>query len=186
MPTPRARRLGRAFFARPTLVVARQLLGKVLVHGKRAARIVEVEAYIGDDPASHARMGPTRRNVPMFKAGGRSYVYFIYGMYHCFNISTERAGKGAAILLRGAEPLTGFGGPAPRLAGPGVLCRAFGFTTAHTDLDLARGPIALLDAPPVPRQLVGRSARLGVADDRPWRFYVRGSPGVSGPPGLRL
>jgi DNA-3-methyladenine glycosylase len=181
---PRAgRRLPRSFFARPTLVVARDLLGKVLSFGGRAARLVEVEAYIGDEPASHARFGLTKRNYPMFGPPGFSYVYRIYGTYDCLNLSTEPEGFGAAILVRGAEPVAGFGEGA-RLAGPGLLCAAFGITTAHTNLDLTRGPIAVRDAEPVPARSVGRSHRIGVLDDRPWRFYVRGSPGVSGPRAL--
>lgn len=121
----------------------------------------------------------------MFGPGGFTYVYLIYGMYSCLNISTEREGAGAAVLIRGAEALDGFGEPPPNLAGPGLVCRAFGITTAHTNLDLLTGPIAVLDAPPIAAARVGRSARIGVRDMRPWRFYVRGSPGVSGPPAMR-
>lgn len=180
----RGRRLPRSFFARPTLVVARELLGKSLAFDGRAARIVEVEAYIGGEAASHARSGLTRRNFPMFGPPGFTYVYRIYGMYDCLNLSTEPEGTGAAILVRGAEPLEGFAGGV-RLAGPGLLCAAFGITTAHTNLDLTRGPIRVLDAPPLPPRLVGRSHRINVYDERPWRFYVRGSSGVSGPSSLR-
>lgn len=178
------RRLPRAFFERPTLVVARELLGKVLAFGGRRASIVETEAYIGGDPASHARFGPTRRNFPMFGPPGVTYVYRIHRVY-CLNLSTEPEGIGAAVLVRGAEPLHGFGEDVPSLAGPGLLCRAFGITTAHTNLDLARGPIAVFDAPRLPPRIIGRSRRIGVRDERPWRFYVPGSPGVSGPPSLR-
>jgi DNA-3-methyladenine glycosylase len=174
------RRLSRAFFARPTLVVARDLLGKVLAYGDKAARLVEVEAYIGDEPASHARFGLTGRNYPMFGPPGFTYVYRIYGMYDCLNLSTEPKGFGAAILVRGAEPISGFS-DGERLSGPGLLCRAFGITTAHTNLDLTAGEIAVLDAPAVPTRSIGRSHRIGVPDRKPWRFYVRGSPGVSGP-----
>ena len=205
-PPPRARRFGRrlprSFFERPTLTVARELLGKALVYdpvgsprakgaravdssaGRRAARIVEVEAYIGREPASHARFGPTRRNFPMFGPGGFTYVYFIYGMHHCLNVSSEREGRGAAILVRGAEPLEGFA-PGTRLDGPGLVCRAFRCTTAHSNLDLTRSTLSVRDAPLVPRGEVGRSRRIGVRDEKPWRFYVRASPGVSGPPSLR-
>ncbi len=177
-------RLGRRFFERPTLEAARDLLGKVLSFDGKRARIVETEAYIGDEPASHARFGRTPRNSPMFGPGGFTYVYRIYGFWDCLNISTDARGFGAAVLIRGAEPLAGFG-DGTRLAGPGLLCRAFGLTTAHTNLDLTRGPIVVLDAPRVPDRLVGRSSRIGVRDTRRWRFYVRGSPGVSGPPKLR-
>jgi DNA-3-methyladenine glycosylase len=175
-------RLGRAFFARPTLLVARDLLGKTLTFEDKAARIVEVEAYVGNDPASHARFGLTKRNFPMFGRPGFTYVYRIHQV-SCLNLSTEPKGIGAAVLVRGAEPLAGFADGA-RLAGPGLLCRAFGITVAHTNLDLARGPIAVRDTPRVPPRVVGTSPRIGVRDDRPWRFYVRGSAGVSG--GVRL
>ena len=177
-------RLGRAFFERPTLVVARELLGKVLVFEGKEARIVETEAYIADDPASHARFGRTARNFPMFGPAGVSYVYRIHQV-HCLNLSTEREGVGAAVLIRGAEPLAGFGADPPPLAGPGLLCRAFGLTTAHTNLNLTRGPIRVLDAVTLPSRAIGRSRRIGVRDERPWRFYVRGSLGVSGPGNLR-
>jgi DNA-3-methyladenine glycosylase len=177
-------RLGRAFFVRPTLIVARDLVGKILTYDGKAARLVEVEAYIGSEPASHARFGLTGRNYPMFGPPGFTYVYRIYGMYDLLNLSTEPKGVGAAILLRGAEPLAGFADGA-RLAGPGLLTRAFGITTAHTNLDLTRGPIAVRDAPRLPARAVGRSRRIGVYDGKPWRFYVRGSIGVSGPGALR-
>lgn len=134
---------------------------------------------MADDPASHSRNGRTPRNFPMFGPPGRTYVYLIYGMYHCLNLSTEPAGVGAAVLLRGAEPLAGFPEGA-RLSGPGLLCAAFGITTAHSDLDLIRGPIAVRDAAAIPPRLVGRSPRIGVSDARPWRFFVRGSSAVSG------
>ncbi len=176
-------RLPRAFFARPTLVVARELLGKVLAFEDRAARIVEVEAYVEGDPASHARFGLTPRTFPMFGPPGFTYVYRIHQV-HCLNLTTEPRGIGAAVLIRGAEPLRGFDAGA-RLAGPGVLCRAFGISVAHTNLDLARGPIAVRDAPRLPAGRVGRSARIGVRDQSLWRFYVRGSHGVSGPAALR-
>ena len=93
--------------------MARDLLGKVLVYdgpaGRRAVRLVEVEAYLGaSDPASHVYRGPTARTAPMFGPPGRSYVYFVYGMYHCLNVVTERDGVAGAVLLRGAEPLAGF------------------------------------------------------------------------------
>ena len=169
--------------------VARELLGKVLVYdgpaGRRAARIVEVEAYLGSrDPASHAYRGPTPRTAPMFGPPGRSYVYFVYGMYHCLNVVTERDGVAGAVLLRGAEPIAGFDDPAPRLlAGPGKLARGFGLTTAHTNLDLVRSALAIRDAPAIPASRVVRSVRVGLNDhattQKPWRLYVRGSTGVS-------
>ena len=185
------KRLGRDFYARPTLRVARDLLGKVLTleaaDSTKAARIVEVEAYLGArDPASHAYRGLTPRTAPMFGPPGRSYVYFVYGMYHCLNVVTERDGAAGAVLLRGAEPITGFDDLSPRaLAGPGKLARAFGLTTAHTNMDLVRSTLAIRDAPPVAPSRVVRSVRIGLnqhaTTSKPWRLYVRGSAGVSRP-----
>lgn len=170
--------------------MARDLLGKVLVYdgpaGRRAARLVEVEAYLGPrDPASHAYRGPTPRTMPMFGPPGRSYVYFVYGMYYCLNLVTERDGVAGAVLLRGAEPLEGVGDEPRALAGPGKLARAFGLTTAHTNLDLTRSPLSVREAPPVPASAIVRAPRVGLRDHattlKPWRFYLRGSPGVSRP-----
>jgi len=171
--------------------VARDLLGKVLTleasGSTKAARIVEVEAYLGGrDPASHAYRGLTPRTAPMFGPPGRSYVYFVYGMYHCLNVVTERDGVAGAVLLRGAEPITGFDDLAPRaLAGPGKLTRAFGLTTAHTNLDLVRSRLSIHDAPLVPPSRVVRTVRVGLNEhattSAPWRLYVRGSTGVSRP-----
>jgi DNA-3-methyladenine glycosylase len=185
------KRLPRDFYARPTLRVARDLLGKVLAletaGSMKTARIVEVEAYLGGrDPASHAYRGPTPRTAPMFGPPGRSYVYFVYGMYHCLNVVTEMDGVAGAVLLRGAEPLAGFDDDEPRaLAGPGKLARAFGLTTKHTDMDLVRSNLTVRDAPPVAPSRVVRTARIGLKEhattDKPWRLYVRGSRGVSRP-----
>ena len=185
------KRLPRDFYARPTLRVARDLLGKVLAletaASTKTARIVEVEAYLGGrDPASHAYRGLTPRTAPMFGPPGRSYVYFVYGMYHCLNVVTESDGVAGAVLLRGAEPLAGFDDREPRaLAGPGKLARAFGLTTEHTNLDLVRSILTVRDAPRVAASRVVRSARVGLNEhatmDKPWRLYVRGSSGVSRP-----
>ncbi len=185
------KRLPRDFYARPTLRMARDLLGKVLAletaASTKTARIVEVEAYLGGrDPASHAYRGLTPRTAPMFGPPGRSYVYFVYGMYHCLNVVTESDGVAGAVLLRGAEPLAGFEDLDPRsLAGPGKLARAFGLTTEHTNLDLVRSILTVRDAPRVAASRVVRSARVGLNEhattDKPWRLYVRGSSGVSRP-----
>jgi DNA-3-methyladenine glycosylase len=183
-------RLPRSFYARPTARVARALLGKVLVYdgpaGRRAARLVEVEAYLGaDDPASHAYRGRTPRTAPMFGPPGRSYVYFVYGMYHCMNVVARLPGRAGAVLLRGAEPVEGVGDDPRALAGPGKLARALGLTTAHTNMDLVRSPLSLRDAPPVPSSRVACGPRIGLAAGstvhQPWRFYIRDSKGVSRP-----
>ncbi len=184
--------LPRSFYARETLAVARDLLGKVLVRDRRgslrAARIVEVEAYLGlDDPASHAFRGATPRNAPMFGEPGHAYVYLSYGVHYCMNVVAKPPGRPAgAVLLRGAEPLAGFADDPRGLAGPGLVGRGFGLTTADSGLDLVSSSLTLRDAPPIPASAVGRSPRIGIAPSRTssrlWRFYVRGSRGVSRSP----
>jgi DNA-3-methyladenine glycosylase len=182
--------LPRAFYARPTVAVARDLVGKVLVRrlGRRdlPARIVEVEAYLGPrDAASHARHGPTPRVAVMFGPPGFLYVYFVYGMHHCMNFVTETDGVAGAVLIRAAEPL---GGDDPRaLRGPGKLCKGLGVTLADKGLDLTSGRAGLYVADDgAPPRALARSPRVGVDYAGPWaarhlRFYVRGHPSVSGP-----
>ena len=172
--------------------MARDLLGKILVRegplGRRVARLVEVEAYLGaDDPCSHAYRGMRGRNAPMFGEVGHTYVYISYGVHHCVNLVARSAGRPAgAVLLRGAEPLEGFGDDPRALAGPGLIGRGFALTTAHSGLDLLASELAVHDAPRVPDARVGRSHRIGLSGgstaDRPWRFYIRGSTGVSRAP----
>jgi DNA-3-methyladenine glycosylase len=152
--------------------------------GRRAARIVEVEAYLAErDPASHAFRGPTPRAAVMFGKPGVAYVYFIYGNHHCMNVVAHRPDEAGAVLLRGAEPLLGLGEDPRALAGPGRLGRAFGLTTADTGKDLVRSALHLRAGEPVASWSVVRSARVGIAESatsgRLWRFAVRGSPGVS-------
>jgi DNA-3-methyladenine glycosylase len=173
------RALPRSFFARPTLVVARALLGCRLCHRDgstvRQGRIVEVEAYT-DDAASHSRdRRPTPRNVVMFGVAGHAYVYFTYGMHFCFNIVTEVDGVPGAVLIRGLEGLDEANGPAR-------LCRALGIDRRHNTVDLTGGETLWLE----PGRLRGhervvQTTRVGirVAIDLPWRFYVAGSDGVS-------
>lgn len=155
------------------------------MHGGRAARIVETEAYLADDPASHAYRGMTPRNVPMFGPPGHAYVYVSYGLHRCMNVTARTAGRRAgAVLLRGAEPLDG----SPPLRGPGLIGRWFGLTTAHSGLDLVGSDLRIHDAPPVAPRAVGRSARIGLSPGttfaKAWRFYVRGAAGVSRAPRL--
>jgi DNA-3-methyladenine glycosylase len=186
--------LSRRFFARPTEQVAPELLGKLIVReaagvAVRTARIVEVEAYLGErDQASHARRGPTPRASIMFGPPGHLYVYLIYGMYHCMNFVCEPDGKAGAVLIRAAEPLTGSDASDPRAcAGPGKLCRAMGVSLADKGLDLTSATSGLFvvdDGAPAPA--VARSTRIGVDYAGDWaakalRFYVAGHPAVSGP-----
>ena len=168
--------------------MARDLLGKLLVYegprGRRAARIVEAEAYLGQrDPASHAYRGMTPRTVPMFGPAGFSYIYLSHGLYPCMNVVCEGPGVAGAVLLRGAEPVEGVIEDPRRLAGPGLLCLAMGITTAQTNMDLVRSELTIRDAPEVPARAVSRGPRIGLSPGptfaEPWRFWVTGSPGVS-------
>jgi DNA-3-methyladenine glycosylase len=195
-----APRLGRAFFARDPVTLARDLLGRVLFYrtaeGLLAGRIVETEAYTGaTDPASHAFRGPTARNAVMFGPAGHAYIYFSYGMHHCLNITAERAGQPGAVLLRALEPVSGIAvfrgrgdrGPEARLlSGPGKIGRAFGLTLADNGRDFIRGPLGVAAGSPIPGREVAVSRRIGIsrAVDLPYRFAAIGSPSVSGP-GLR-
>jgi DNA-3-methyladenine glycosylase len=176
-------KLPRDFYARPTLRVARDLLGKVLVHRSargevRRARIVETEAYIGEeDRACHASRGRTARTEVMFGPPGHAYVYFVYGMHHCLNAVTEREGFPAAVLIRGAVALEGVGG---NLVGPGRLTRGMGITRALNGADLCGGTLYVEDAAEVPRARVRRGPRVGVAyagawARKPWRFVLDGT-----------
>jgi len=176
--------LPHSFYERPARVVARAMLGKVLVHGARAGRIVETEAYVGaHDLACHAARGKTPRTRILWGPPGRAYVYFVYGMHWCFNAVTELEGRPGAVLVRGLEPLAGFDGPV-RLDGPARLCRALHIIGAENGADLVTSALRILDAPAVPGREVERGPRIGVDyakewADRPLRFWVRGSPGVS-------
>ena len=176
--------LPHSFYERPARVVARALLGKLLVHGGRAGRIVETEAYVGEhDLACHASRGKTARTRILWGPPGRAYVYFIYGMHWCFNAVTGPEGRPSAVLVRGLEPVAGFDGPV-RLDGPGRLCRALGITGAENGADLATSGLRILDAPAIPGRGVERGPRIGVDyakewAERPLRFWVRGSDGVS-------
>lgn len=183
--------LPRSFYARPTEDVARALLGKVLVRRRDGhevrARIVEVEAYLGErDAASHARRGPTPRAAIMFGPPGFLYVYLVYGMHHCMNIVTEQDGVAGAVLIRAATPLDLDLGPLA-LRGPGKLCQGLGVTLADKGADLTTGSAGLYvaDDGELPPRLA-RSARIGVDYAGAWatrklRFFVPGNPSVSGP-----
>ncbi len=180
----RGKRLGRAFFARHSSIVAPDLLGKILVVGSCLGRITEVEAYGGtDDAASHAARGQTPRNAVMFGPAGVLYIYFTYGIHHCANVVTGPVGEAQAVLLRGVEPLEGveemrLRRPRARrdrdLAnGPGKLCAAFDLDLRHNGLDLTKGPIGIFDDGMTPIGS-GRRPRVGItkAVDTPWRWSV--------------
>ena len=186
------KRLHRSFYRRDTLRVARDLLGRVLCHrltqgGVLRGRIVEIEAYDGtQDRASHAYAGRTRRNAPMFEAGGIAYVYLIYGMHHCLNIVTGEKAHPAAVLLRAVEPET----PGVNASGPGRLCLAFRIDRSRNGHTLLGRELWLEEGQPVDDAEVLRTRRIGVAYAGAWarrrlRFLVKDSAHVSGPRRMR-
>jgi len=185
--------LSRAFFDRPVLDVAPDLLGSVLVHGDVAVRLTEVEAYDGaNDLASHAYRGPTRRNAVMFGPPGHAYVYFTYGMHFCVNLVCGEEGRAAAVLLRAGEVVTGVeqarvrrpAGPDRDLArGPARLTKALDVDRALDGADVCDpgSPLRVLAGEPVAPERVRSGPRIGIsaAADRPWRWWIDGDPTVS-------
>jgi DNA-3-methyladenine glycosylase len=191
-----------SFYNRPTLTVAEELLGKVLVHrtaaGVTSGMIVETEAYIGeDDPACHAAPGPTRRNAPLYGPPGVAYVYLNYGIHYLVNAVTEAQGHPAAVLIRALSPLDGIPlmiarrglGETPvresdLCRGPGNLTRALGIALTENRLNLTASALTIED-----RNLtvagMSRGPRIGirVAVERPWRYWITGHPAVSGAKG---
>ncbi len=192
---PGARRLPPAFFARDTLLTARDLIGMLLVNADRngltAGIVVETEAYAGrTDPGSHAFRGRRKRNAPMFGPPGRAYVYKCH-MHPLLNVVTERDGTPGAVLLRSIQPVAGIDlmlkrrgrMPVKDLArGPGRLTSALGVHLAHNRRDLTRGRLALI-RPPAPTPInVARTTRIGLsgaASLKRWRFFAAGNPFVS-------
>jgi DNA-3-methyladenine glycosylase len=178
----RERVVERSFLARDALVVAPELLNKVLVAGPCAGRIVEVEAYRSDEPAAHSYRGPTPRTAVMFGPAGRLYVYLSYGIHYCANVVTGADGDGQAVLLRALTPLRGIEtmatrrrGRTPLADGPGKLCQALALDRAHTGTDLcAGGDIRLVDDGTPPPAVVVTTPRVGItkAVELPWRFVV--------------
>jgi DNA-3-methyladenine glycosylase len=183
--------LPRAFYGRPALAVARDLLGQLLVHRTggqtRAARIVETEAYVGEhDLACHACRGRTARTEVLYGPPGRAYVYFVYGMHWCFNVVTGEEGVASAVLVRGVEAWAGIRWDV-RTDGPGRLTQALGIGRAQNRADLTASSLAILQGPAPARRSVRRGPRVGVGyagawAGRPYRFWVEGSPGVSRAP----
>ena len=194
--------LSREFYARPTLEVTRDLIGKVLVHDTPAGRtsgvIVEAEAYIGEsDPACHAAPGPTARNAPLYGPPGFAYVYLNYGIHYLVNAVTEPEGSPAAVLIRALEPLEGEAlmrrrrarGTARRAdtfdrvelcRGPGNLTRALGITLRRNQVDLTVSSLRIEDHRLTPRDIIW-SHRIGinVGVEQEWRCYAADSRAVS-------
>ena len=193
--------LQRSFYERDILTVAEELLGKVLVHqsseGTTAGRIVEVEAYCGpEDKAAHSYGGrKTPRNEVMYGEKGHAYVYFIYGMYFCINLTAgDIAGKPEAVLIRALEPVAGQElmitrrGAKVKAAdltnGPGRLCMAMGITKHQNKADLTSPPLYIQDATNIAANDVVKMTRIGIDyagewREMLWRFYIRGNSFVS-------
>ena len=168
------------FYEADTVRIARRLLGAYLVRRMPdgqllSGRIVETEAYLQDDEAMHAYRRQTARNAPLFGPPGTSYVYFIYGVHYCFNVVTEAEGIASAVLIRGLDELEGANGP-------GKLCRALDINLTHNRLDLSSSasPVWIARGDELSAPVV-TTTRIGItrAVEKPWRFYVLGSRGVS-------
>ena len=180
--------LPRGFYDRDTTLVARELLGKHLVHisggVERIGRIVETEAYLGPhDLAAHSARGRTARTEVMFGPPGHVYVYMIYGMHFCMNVVTQREGHASAVLLRALEPVTNLESSAQ---GPGLLCRALHIDKRHNGHDLISGNLYIAESARSQRITVAKRPRVGVDYARHWarrllRFYIKGNAYISRP-----
>jgi len=201
MNLAKLKKLNRPFYQRDLMVVARELLGKIMVKADGpdllAGKIVEVEAYDGRiDEAAHTFTGKTKRNQIMFEAGGYFYVYFTYGAHFCCNIVTGEEGHGTAVLIRGIEPVEGIGKMAYNrygknlvnekekhnlTSGPGKVCQAFGITRDYYGEDLTAGSVYLLNQPKIPEQMIVQTTRIGIKKsiELNWRFYIKDNPFVS-------
>ncbi|WP_106847746.1 DNA-3-methyladenine glycosylase [Blastococcus sp. Marseille-P5729] len=191
MSTP----LPREFFARDPHQVAPELIGKLLVAGHGAERVVvrltETEAYSDDDPASHTYRGMTARNAVMFGEPGHLYVYFSYGIHHCANAVSHADGRSGGVLLRAGAVVEGAeiartrrGNPRDEhllARGPGCLAQALGITLQDGGADLCSpsGAITLLDDGARPEVRTGPRVGVRLAPDTPWRFWAAGERSVS-------
>ncbi|MFA6456040.1 MAG: DNA-3-methyladenine glycosylase [Bacteroidota bacterium] len=201
--------LPRSFYTRNTLTVAKELLGKILVRkvGKvlLTGIVVETEAYLYNDPASHSFRGMTERSKVMFGEGGHLYVYFTYGMHHCANVVTQNEGRGEAVLLRAVEPIDGIdvmmknrnvrnenkddrhlvdAGHLKNLTnGPAKLAQAFGLTRVESGTDLLSNAIYFTQGLSVPKSKIISATRIGisVATGKKWRFYLKDNTWISKP-----
>lgn len=189
--------LPRAFYHRPTVEVARELIGMTLVHGRTAGRIVEAEAYLGrEDGAAHASRGITPRTQVLFGPPGHAYVYLIYGIHECLNLVAEPEGAPGCVLIRAVEPQAGIGLMRRRrgvqsltdlASGPGKLAVAMGITRRQNGIDATAGSLTVRRPPDLLSPDIGCGPRIGVkkAADWPLRFYLQGSPFLSLRPRFR-
>jgi DNA-3-methyladenine glycosylase len=181
-------KLPRSFYDRDTILVAHELLGKLLVHQssgvQRVGKIVEVEAYLGEhDLAAHSSKGRTARTEIMFGPPGHAYVYFIYGMYFCMNVVTERKGHASAVLLRGLEPVANIAG---RTCGPGLLTRAMKIDRRLNGHDLLSDDFFIAAPEFAEKIVIVKRPRIGIDYAKHWRrrllrFYLKGNTHVSRP-----
>jgi DNA-3-methyladenine glycosylase len=187
-----SRVLPREFYNRDAVTVARELLGKILVHGRTAGMIVETEAYLGgDDLAAHSARGITNRTRVIFGPPGHAYVYFIYGMHECLNLVAEPEGSPGCVLIRAAEPVAGIPIMKRRRAkartveklasGPGNLTQAFGITRAQNGVDVTHGTLVVRRWDKEPKFEIQVTPRIGIRHcaDWPLRFVVAGNRAVS-------
>ncbi|MEW6062462.1 MAG: DNA-3-methyladenine glycosylase [Bacteroidota bacterium] len=189
-------KLPSSFYTRRTLTVAKDLLGKIFVHniGKKilSGKIVEVEAYLHNDPACHAFRGMTERNKVMFNEGGYVYVYFTYGVHYCANIVTYKKGVGEAVLIRAVEPITGIEVMKKNrhtdvkhlynlTNGPAKFTQAFGLGREHNGISLLGNEIFLLRGEQIPPSKIIATTRIGITAGREkkWRFYIKDNPWIS-------
>lgn len=180
------RKLPREFYNRDTKIVAKELLGKYLVHKVKGklliGRIVETEAYLGPhDLAAHSAKGLTPRTKPMFGPPGHAYVYLVYGMYHCINAVTEPEGHASAVLLRAIEPIQNVEG---RTQGPGLLCKAMRIDKSLSGHDLLSHNLYIAADDTETKFQIVKRPRVGVDYAKEWtkkllRFYIKNNPYVS-------
>ncbi len=179
---------------KPTIELASRLLGQHLVHetkeGISVGRIVETEAYLSDDPACHASRGMTKRNQVMFGPPGYAYVYFVYGMYYCFNVVTAPEGVGEAVLIRALEPLEGIDlmfKRRPKIKrvedlcnGPAKLVLAMGITKEHNGISLNQTPL-FLEKNHLRKKEIVTTSRIGISEGIhfPYRFYLKDNRFIS-------
>lgn len=194
--------LPKHFFQCDTLVLAKKLLGVCLVRRHNGSsvvgRIVETEAYLHDDRASHSFRGPTGRNRAMFGPPGRTYIYFTYGMHHCFNVVSGEKGKGEAVLIRALEPLEGLEIMCDRRGqdsrkknfsdtelcnGPAKLVIAMGISPRHNGASLLRGTLKLTQSALPLTESIAQTTRVGISKGKnlPYRFFLKGNVFVSRP-----
>jgi len=194
MARVRMNRLGRKFYARPTVKVAQELLGKLLVHEFKnrivIGKVVETEAYLGsEDPGSHAFKGPTKRSKIMFGKPGHAYVYFAYGNHWMLNVVTEKTGKPGAVLIRAVEPLAGIEIMKRRRKakdlkkltnGPAKVTQAFGITGRHNGVDLTKGNLYFAKGEEQRFSII-KAKRIGLSkgEELKLRFYIKENRFVS-------